>query len=487
MASLVISGLTLTMVPFNAFATGTMPTRLAGTTSAETAVAIADQTGWTGTAILAPSASYGMCDALSAGPLSSYLKAPILLQGPQDALDRDTKAELLKLNARTVYVTSGTAVIKQSVIDELKSMGIRVATLGGKDKYETSVNIAKHMAGVTKVAVANSIPDALSIAPIASANNEPILLTDKDVVPTSVAAYLAEYPDITFSDVIGGTGVISAAVMNKLPRPTRHFGNTAYDTNNQVIQDFNTVLKYDNVFIANGVTGIDALAGAPLAAQTSSPILLTDGSSYPTVYVYADKVTSASVLSDALNDTITVSLSSSDSPSSVTTALGGPAVVPETIRLSGVSIARPIMSDFTVTASGKAVTPTAISVAYASATLTVPKTDQPVEYSVSYRGGDPVVANTTALSTAPTNVKVGQNFNIISGHSGSPDYWFDYAPNNDPITLIQQVGVPAGSPADIGSGGYLVSTFQATQTGTYKVQYTNFPKTKTIDYIINVN
>ena len=47
LASLAIAGMALTMVPFNAFATGSVPNRLFGTTAAQTAVAIADQTGWT--------------------------------------------------------------------------------------------------------------------------------------------------------------------------------------------------------------------------------------------------------------------------------------------------------------------------------------------------------------------------------------------------------------------------------------------------------
>jgi len=86
------------------------------------------------------------------------------------------------------------------------------------------------MVGVTKVAITNSIPDALSIASIASANNEPILITDKDAIPTSVGAYLASTTGsaITSSDVIGGTGVISDAVESKFPSPTRHWGNTEY-------------------------------------------------------------------------------------------------------------------------------------------------------------------------------------------------------------------------------------------------------------------
>jgi len=320
LASLAIAGMALTMVPFNTFAAGTVPTRLAGTTAEQTAVKIAEQTGWTGTAILASSTSYGMVDALTAAPLSSYLKAPILLTGAGNVLDAATKAELAKLEVKTVYVTSGTAVIKQSVIDELKAMGIEVLELGGFDRAATSVNIASKMVGVTKVAVANGLQDALSIAAIAAAANQPILLTNKDALPDSVATFLAANPSITASEVIGGTGIISDAVMAKLPSATRHAGNTAYDTNGQIIQDFNTSLAYENVYLASGVTGIDALAGAPLAAQTKSAIVLTDGT--------------ASAAAAFVNSKLTAN--------SVVTALGGSAVVPADV-LAAIAYRAPVV------------------------------------------------------------------------------------------------------------------------------------------------
>ncbi|MBC2726358.1 cell wall-binding repeat-containing protein [Desulfosporosinus sp.] len=310
LATLAIAGMTLSMIPFNVFAAAPVPTRIAGVTAEQTAVQIADQTGYTGKAILASSTSYGMVDALTAGPLAASLQAPILLTGAGNTLDASTKAELTKLAVKTVYVTSGTAVIKQGVIDELKAMGIEVISLGGFDRAETSVNIAKKMTGVTKVAIANTVPDALSIAAIASAANQPILLTNKGALPSSVADYLAS-AGVTSSDVIGGTGVISDAVVAGLPGATRHFGMTAYDTNNQVIQDFAASIEFDNVYVANGQTGIDALAGAPLAAQTKSAIVLTDGKSVPAAaeFTYSKSPVGA-----------------------VVTALGGAAVVPDAIR-----------------------------------------------------------------------------------------------------------------------------------------------------------
>ena len=318
LASLAIAGMVLTMVPFNVFATGTVPTRLAGTTAAQTAVAIANQTGWTGTAILASSESYGESDALTVGPLAFCLKAPILLTGA-GALDTDTEAELTKLAVKTVYVTSGTAVINQAVLDQLTGMGITVVPLGGVDRIETSVNIARKMVAlgvhVTKVAVAYGWlnQDALSIGSIASASNEPILLTERDSVPASVQAFLTTNTNITSSDVIGGTGVIGDEVKTIFPNATRHYGNTPFDTNNQVIQDFSSSLDFKNVYMANIATGIDALAGVPLAAQTKSAIVLMDGT------IRADAVTTF--------------VYSKLATSSVITALGGEAVIPETVRL----------------------------------------------------------------------------------------------------------------------------------------------------------
>jgi Putative cell wall-binding domain len=315
LASLTIAGMTLGMLPFNALAEGTIPPRLAGMTAANTAVDIAEQTGSTGTAILASSTSYGMVDALTSGPLAAFLKAPVLLQGAGSVLDPDTEAELTKLEVKTVYVTSGTAVISQAVLDQLTGMGIKVIPLGGSDRFETSVNIANKMvelgASINKAAVAYGWlnQDALSIASIASAQTEPILLTEKDTIPASVQDFLTKNTSVVSTDVIGGTGVISDSVKDKFPSATRYYGNTAYDTNVAVLKAFDDVLSYDNVFVANGETAIDALAGAPLAAEYHAGIVLTNGTT---------------------NEGTTYA-SSKLSASSVVTALGGTAVVPDSI------------------------------------------------------------------------------------------------------------------------------------------------------------
>lgn len=180
-------------------------------------------------------------------------------------------------------------------------------------------------------------------------------------------------------------------------------------------------------------------------------------------------ITTASVL----NNTITLTLSSP--------AIDDPTPV------------KSVIADFTVTASGVAVTPTAFSTIGTTGgvvTLTVPTvvstdTDKSIVYSVSYKGGASVVANIQATDTEPISVKVGQNFNVIVNVSGStaPEYSWAYTPNNDSIiTDHLAYGIPYG-----GTGSILqVWTFHATQTGRFNVQFSRRGGLETLDNIVNV-
>jgi putative cell wall-binding protein len=439
LASLAIAGMALTMVPFNAFATGTVPTRLGGTTAEQTAVQIAEQMAPTsGIAILASSASYGASDALTAGPLAAFTKAPILLQGPEAVLNADTKAELTKLKVTKVYVTSGTAVIKQAVLDQLSGMGITVESLGGADRFETSVNIAKKLvalgAPVKKVAVAYGWlnQDALSIAAVASAANEPIILTEKAGLSASAKAFLAANLGITASDVIGGTGVIDASVLAQLPNATRHSGATAYDTNNQVIQDFASSLKFDNVYVANGKTGIDALAGAPLAAMTNSPIVLTDGTVPAAATFVHGKMTDTGVVT-ALGGTAVVS-------DAVLTGVKTGVVTPPQGALSVTSVSATAVNTIKVvfnqapadTSKVKATVTMGTTATTVSPSWNAAKTELTLTSSANYATGDYIVkvtndstdlGSSTVTFTAQRIGKIAITSNVLAvTSSGSIGY-----------------------------------------------------------------
>jgi Putative cell wall-binding domain len=339
LASLAIAGMALTMIPFNALADDAISTRLAGNTAVQTAQAISqDYLTSSQYAVVAPAAAYNMVDALAAAPLAAALNAPVLLSNG-DQLSPEAKSEITRLGVKTVYVTSGLAVLKAGVIADLQGMGVTVINLGGYDQYETSVNIAKEIAKInptTSIFLANGesarvAQDALSVASIAGAQKQPLLLTQKGQLPQVVADYINSIKaSVTTSYITGGTGVISDDIKAELPGTVyRNAGYDAYDTNLAVLENF-TTLNYDRVFVANGETMIDALAGAPLAAQTDSPIVLVNGS---------------------VKTAMTDYLNTKETASTVVTALGGEAVVPEALRTTIANPGQPNVTDVEGTTS----------------------------------------------------------------------------------------------------------------------------------------
>ena len=155
------------------------------------------------------------------------------------------------------------------------------------------------------------------------------------------------------------------------------------------------------------------------------------------------------------------------------------------------------IADFAVTNSGVPITPTSISTTGEVVTLTVPAvvptaTDQ--VYSVSCKGGDPVVANTQVTNIATNNAKIGQKFNIIFDkvHSDGGYRW-TYTTYNEAIKSIQQVYGPLCLPGVCGGESLLIWTFQATQIGSFNLHFSEerswegpSSSIQTIDYIINV-
>ncbi|AET69739.1 cell wall-binding protein [Desulfosporosinus orientis DSM 765] len=277
---------------------GKAVSRFAGIDQYETSAKIAEA-GWkeaSDAVVLAAGTQPNLIDAMSAGPLASVLNAPIVLTDTGNELNSFAKAEIARLKPQKAYITSGQAVIKPAVLEELRSMGVTPVELGGYDQYETAVNIAKEMQSLgdrfTKLAVVAgwvSPADALSIGSIAASEQMPVLATTKDELPAKVKDYVDSLSgSITDSYVIGGTAVVSDEIKNSLPgNQQRYYGNTKYETNLDVLKKCADNLNYKAVYVANGETLVDALAGVPLAAQDAAPIILTNQSMDPDLLNYA--------------------------------------------------------------------------------------------------------------------------------------------------------------------------------------------------------
>jgi Zn-dependent metalloprotease/putative cell wall-binding protein len=227
-----------------------------------------------------------LADGLAATPLATYKKAPLLLTRA-NTLSEGTKGEIKRLGAKNAIIIGGTGVVNDSVKKELQALGVtNVERIGGTDRYDTSLEIAKYIDkncyDVNKVVISNGLgqADALSIASVAGRDKMAIVLVQKDAVPTKVYSWL-QGETLENAYIIGGTGVVSDNVLNKVNGITsenitknRLGGKDRYATNAMVIDKFygSTVNK---TYIAKGLQLIDALAAGPVAALNGSPVVLS--------------------------------------------------------------------------------------------------------------------------------------------------------------------------------------------------------------------
>jgi putative cell wall-binding protein len=259
-----------------AFKVQELTDRIQGAKRFDTAVGIS-QHGWKTSDTVVLVSGNDFPDALAGGPLAYYHNAPVLLTD-QKQLPIATWKEVQRLKAKKVIILGGEGAVSSHVTEELKYLGISVKRIGGKDRYETAAFISKEIPS-TKAVVANGkkFPDALSVAPYASRNSIPILLTDQSSLPDVTKKALARKAS---SIIVGGEGAISELVESQLPNPVRYGGADRYETAKLIINHL--PLGKNAAYVATGTNFPDALAGSALAAKHNVPILLVSDQSIPT-------------------------------------------------------------------------------------------------------------------------------------------------------------------------------------------------------------
>lgn len=165
-------------------------------------------------------------DALSASTLSGPMGMPILL-ARADSIP-DTIQMFIKDHPEITnfIVVGGPATVNEAVLSKIKNIrpGAAVARIGGKNRYEVSVNVAKYAMnyydlelGTVAVARGDLFPDALSGAPLANYFGAPILLTSTSKVDETVNSFLtANRNQLQHIYILGGTGSVSTNTENQL-------------------------------------------------------------------------------------------------------------------------------------------------------------------------------------------------------------------------------------------------------------------------------
>lgn len=245
----------------------------------ETASLIADKQKYT-TAILVNSDS-SLSDGLSASGLAGTLNCPILLV-KKDSIPTDTMNRLKGVDK--VYIIGGEGAISKNVETLLKNKKIVIERIQGKDRVETSYNVAKKinsLSNVDTIFLVNGYKgeaDAMSVAPVSARDKAPIILTDGKNVPfdsTKINTY-----------AIGGTSAISQELVDKT-QSARLAGNDRFETNKKVIEHF--YRKPTEFFLTKGYGLVDALTVSPIAKE--KPVVLVHNNSDKSILKDAVKFT----------------------------------------------------------------------------------------------------------------------------------------------------------------------------------------------------
>ncbi|WP_147565794.1 cell wall-binding repeat-containing protein [Clostridium tyrobutyricum] len=257
-------------------------TRVGGTDRYETAAKVATTNFTTSDNVVLVSGE-GYADSVSASVLAKKLDAPIVLTGSK-TLDANAKSAIETLKAKNVYIIGGTGSISASIESGLKS-NYTVTRLGGQDRYATNLAIANKLVdlGVSKsniIAVAGTgFADALSVAPVAAADNEILLLTKNDTDAMKATADFAKDSNVT---VVGTTNVVNGDIYNQLNADKRIDGGAdRFATNLLVLKAFDNDLKADKLYVASATQAnpdnlyADALVASAIAGKYAAPLVLT--------------------------------------------------------------------------------------------------------------------------------------------------------------------------------------------------------------------
>ena len=223
-------------------------TKFIGRNRYETSSKILESSGNKDTLILV-NASKEMSDGLSAAALSGKLKADIVPINP-DNIDNTTEKTIKK--AKNIILIGGDSAIPKDF--EKRLSGKKITRIGGRDRVETSNEIAKYIGNYKKAYIVNGYTgqaDAMSIAPVSARDVSPIILTK----PNSES--IDSVKNVEYS-IIGGKDVVSNSIQEST-NSDRIGGKNRYETNRMVLDKFYKDRK--SISFCNGETLVDALSG----------------------------------------------------------------------------------------------------------------------------------------------------------------------------------------------------------------------------------
>lgn len=275
--------------------------RLAGDTDYQTAIEIALKInpGIAPAVVLA--SPDNVLDALVGVPLAKQKEAPLLWLGKNP---RKSEEVLNFINEHCdkmgkIYILGNEEAISQSFESALEVLGFnkeQIIRLGGKDAYETAVEVAQRIeykGNPIYITTGENYSHAISAAVTAGVQESPILFVpSKGVIPKSVINYLnKKVKEGASLQVIGNSKVIPDAVLSEIKSKVnglegeeleRISGSNIYNltaTLNKQIWMSKQIWEGEAIpwlFITSGRRYTDSISGAVLAAQAEAPLIFVN-------------------------------------------------------------------------------------------------------------------------------------------------------------------------------------------------------------------
>lgn len=255
--------------------------RIAGANRSATSVEVSKRAFAEGARYVVLATERDYPDAVAGTPLATTVNGPLLLT-PPGYLPDHIAAEIRRLGATNAIVLGGTGVVSNAVMTQLRTRAgcTSVERVAGNNRYDTALAISRRMRDRTRtvttavVVSGRNWPDAVAVAPLAGANDWPIVLADGDSLPAQSRTILAEY-GITDTLIVGQTDVVGSAVERAVPAPVRIGGDDRYATA-ALLAEYSLThgLLPGRAVMATGAAFPDALSAGILGARSRAPLLL---------------------------------------------------------------------------------------------------------------------------------------------------------------------------------------------------------------------
>lgn len=209
--------------------------RLFGNTRYETSVAVANYmySNFNMSREVVVSSGLGFADALSIAPIAARSNMAILLTD-KNTFTSNVKSFLDEKEIAKSYIIGGSGVISENSIKNYPSP----ERVWGEDRYTTNINVINRFKSNSSdfyIASGDNFPDALSGAALAAKDSSFIVLTSKSPSKATinlVSNMASNSSDINNMVILGGIGVISDKVVEKLTTRELDFTGNMINFNN---------------------------------------------------------------------------------------------------------------------------------------------------------------------------------------------------------------------------------------------------------------